>query len=590
MKAHDTNTGAAVHQPAAMTEGGSGAGPQTLSAWQDRVDQSPRVQAQHRAMQAARSPSGRPGLLDAACTAHTGTNAAPIQRYAIDGGAKVSQSSMFRTSPDKKSAFVRDDALGGVQGALAGAENSKITVENGGAQAFGDVNYVRIVPALKEAYAEDAIESQLALYKEAWNYIGKFDDEVEELGEPAEPEAVGVEEEGGDGDDENTAGMDCFDTFIDEEIGMEDAQSRQTRLPLDCKATSQHLQVALSMEATANPAVGSNYQVNMNEDIQGTLTSAIKGWNFHYASIIAKDHTEANDDNLSFEVGAEGWVGEVMNQITNRIADEGDTANLAKYAELLSTTVFGQSIGRFDIYGTQTVGQTFDYVTYSKLVRHMLDQIQVQMDSIPHLIKAEANPEGNLERMNQGMSLMANKINELKEQHGDDRDAIDAGILAFAEGFELVEPMTPEETHLMMLLLGGMMGAQPEEVPAQDEEEQKGDGTSKDEEEEPVIPAEPLVQAEPEPYSTQYKNKTLEILGAARVAFALRREELAPRGHGFAPVVAQFQAAEESLIALRAQVSDMNPGIEEDGKEWPQTVYRTVRTTLSELKTAVPLA
>ena len=526
------------------------------------------------------SPTRQNPLMDSRRTfSSTQPNERLIQRYQmVEGGAKVSQSGLFRASPDKKKAFVLTDRLATVQEALAGAENAKITVKGEGAETFGENDYTRIVPVMKDAYAEKAIQSQFELYRDAWNYIGRYEEE--------EGEGEGL-----------SLGMQHFETFFDEEDEMEKKKkSHQIRIPLDCRAVSEHLQGVVSNAQVANPNVGSNYSANLNNNVGGTLKSALKGWNFHYASVIAKDQGEANTDNLSFEVGAEGWVGEVMNQIILRVAQEGDTTNLAKYAELLSSTVFGASLGRFDVYGTQEASQAFDYVTYCKLMHHMLDQIGVQMDLIPHDIEQRANPGGNLEKINLNMGLLENKIRELKETPDTNIEAINAGISSFVEGYELTAPLTPEQMLFIMSLLHKQKPEHEEKIAEEKVEEEEGavlDEVVENEEVEENSGEEEELGI----YSTEYKKQVLQILTTAGEAFSDRIGDLEQLGEGFSAVRLSAEGLREALKELTDTINSMNfvpdneaqDASQEEMKAWTKTLYKAVIDKLAYLKTTVAI-
>lgn len=529
----------------------------------------------------------------------------PIQRYALDNGAKVSQNNMFRTSPDNKNAFVEQGAIAHIKGALDGEDNSRITVETGAEQAFGDHHFVRIVPVLKEAHAASAIEDQLDLYRDAWNYIGRYDTDENEGDEDENDVDVEGEYESGEETEYQSDGMARFESFYDDEKALTGQDSLQIRLPLDCHATSEQLQKGVTNHAIPNPAVGKNHFIHLDNQIQGTLLSAIKGWNFHYASIIAKDHTEANDDNLSLEVGAEGWVGEVMNQITLRVAEDRDHANLAKYAQLLTSTIFGRSLGRFDIYGTQTAVQTFEYTTYSKLLHHMLDQVLVQLDLIPHLLAETSDSTGNLKTITVRIGLLSQKIDELKGLDPKNREAVSAGIRAYVNEFPLNDPeervdeddssesgqLTDEMQAVLAVYLFNSMANQA--AVSTDTVE------TVDEEKEGFIPqadavtslghTEDDVQDELDSnlsYSAQYRLKVLEILRTARAAFGARREKMLGLGDDFRPLVDAVAPVDQAFATM---MEDEPPQPADDERTWTQLYYGILREKLEAIKTGLPV-
>jgi hypothetical protein len=173
----------------------------------------------------------------------------------------------------------------------------------------------------------------------------------------------------------------AFTTRVADDFGDESAITELTvGLPNDCKVAAMLLTgkgAAALSEANDNPDIGGNYY---------TAFGTHSGWNTHYATVIAKDTTGDNTDNLTFEAAAD------------------QDAKLEK----------GKTLGFFEMYGTEIPAESFDY--------RIRDKQRAYIDRITEgeLASAETDEEREAIRGHQAAdhAKLSAKQKELLE-HGD---------------------------------------------------------------------------------------------------------------------------------------------------------------------------
>jgi len=138
-----------------------------------------------------------------------------------------------------------------------------------------------------------------------------------------------------------------FTTELEPEINLRELWMT---LPNDCKNAAMTLTGKNETELnqrTDNPAIGANYGMALGS--VGHVPTY--GWATHYATVIAKDASAANTDNVTFETAANINAG--MTE--------------------------GKSLGFFEMYGTANPVQTFSYITLRKNRDNIIRQATVDL-------------------------------------------------------------------------------------------------------------------------------------------------------------------------------------------------------------------
>jgi hypothetical protein len=181
--------------------------------------------------------------------------------------------------------------------------------------------------------------------------------------------------------------LDKFNSELAPEINM---QELWMTLPNDCKNAALIMTGKNETELNQrsdNPEIGSNYGMGLG----GNGEAMNYGWATHYATVIMKDVTDHNTDNLSFETAASIEAG--MSE--------------------------GKSLGFFEMYGNANPVQTFEYTTWRKNRDNVIRQANADLaQATTHIARQKVINERNAD-----LARIDSKLAKLA-LHPDEQDAV----------------------------------------------------------------------------------------------------------------------------------------------------------------------